>query len=246
MISLRKLSKKVNKPLRLIAPDLLGFGLSPWPSESCFSLQEHAACKLILILIPSVAVYIRVCGVYTCYEGHHIPVSYNPYSLSLSLGVFETVQKQYLRTPNRKVHIVGHSFGALVAIKYAELYPEHVASVILTSCPYFDNSEEASRYFGSRFPTNLLVHFPHLVWVMCQLVCLPTRRLFVPVAKFLLPQAWLPRGAYAYSDAFLHSFHSANQTFETIVHERVDKALSGVHQSGIPVTAVHGRCDEVS
>ena len=45
--------------------------------------------------------------------------------------------------------LVGHSFGAIVALAFAARYPHLVKRLILMSLPYFGNKEGAMHYFGN-------------------------------------------------------------------------------------------------
>ena len=47
----------------------------------------------------------------------------------------DTVEKDYAET-GRKVHVIGHSLGGVLARAVASQMPEHVASVITLAAPF--------------------------------------------------------------------------------------------------------------
>ncbi|MDH7463314.1 alpha/beta hydrolase [Chitinophagaceae bacterium 26-R-25] len=62
----------------------------------------------------------------------------NDYSPERMVEDIETIRKQ---TGENKVYLIAHSFGGILALKYAEKYPEHVKGLImLNTTLYVDNS----------------------------------------------------------------------------------------------------------
>ncbi len=53
--------------------------------------------------------------------------------------------------------IVGHSFGAILALAFATRYPHLVKRLVLISLPYFGNKERAIRYFRRSHSANRYV-----------------------------------------------------------------------------------------
>jgi proline iminopeptidase len=62
----------------------------------------------------------------------------NDYSPERMVEDIETIRKQ---TGENKVYLIAHSFGGVLALKYAEKYPDHVKGLIMLNATlYVDNS----------------------------------------------------------------------------------------------------------
>lgn len=103
---------------RLIAFDLLGFGMSPKPKRSKYTIDDHAD------------------------------------------AVIAAIRRKRCKKP---VVIVGHSLGALVALRVARRRPDVVAHVILYEMPLYDGLPE-KRHYRAR----LAVYQAFYNWVLKQ------------------------------------------------------------------------------
>lgn len=61
----------------------------------------------------------------------------NDYSPNRMVEDIETIRKQ---TGESKVYFIAHSFGGILALKYAEKYPEHVKGMILLNATLYVNN----------------------------------------------------------------------------------------------------------
>jgi proline iminopeptidase len=61
----------------------------------------------------------------------------NDYSPERMVEDIETIRKQAGKS---KVYLIAHSFGGILALKYAEKYPEHVKGLIMLNCTLYVNN----------------------------------------------------------------------------------------------------------
>ncbi len=134
------------------------------------------------------------------------------------------------------VTLVGHSFGAILAVAYAARFPDAVEGMVLIGLPHFGGEESALRYFGQR-PGPDRWFFTHIG--LAALACLVTRRLLGRVLPLLLPD--LPREVA--EDLVQHTWRSSTSTMWECVY-RHDVALDAARlRPGLPVTLLHGALD---
>ena len=137
------------------------------------------------------------------------------------------------------VTIVGHSFGALLAMQYAAAYPEEVDQLFLLGTPLFaDDTEARLRLEAMGGFARLYVRHPRSARVVCGLHDL-TRGMLRPIVRLkrdvLRPVA---------EDALLHTWHSLDGTMRgVILPTRAEAVLPRVRAR---VTFVHGRSDIVT
>lgn len=79
-----------------------------------------------------------------------IPVDTNAMRLSSFVQDIELVRNKF---GLKKMHLMAHSWGALLAVKYAALYPQHLASLILVAPAAISSEDvrEASRLINGKF-----------------------------------------------------------------------------------------------
>ena len=135
-----------------------------------------------------------------------------------------------------RVTLVGHSFGALLAVAYAARYPETVDGLVLMGLPYFGSEERALAHFRrSRIPDR---------WVMTNVAlasaaCIVTRRVVGRALPWLLPD--LPREVA--EDLVQHTWRSSTSTMWEVVY-RYDAAADAARlPATLPVLVLHGDRD---
>jgi pimeloyl-ACP methyl ester carboxylesterase len=84
----------------IVAPDLLGFGNSPWP-KSGYTFESH---------LNSLEHTLKIVGI-----------------------------------PEKPFVIVGHSLGAILALRYAATHPDRVSKVLILAIPLFRTKEDAQK-----------------------------------------------------------------------------------------------------
>ena len=137
------------------------------------------------------------------------------------------------------VTIVGHSFGALLAMQYAAAYPEEVDQLYLLGTPLFaDDAEARLRLDAMGGFGRMYARHPRWTRIVCGLHDL-TRDVLRPVARF---NRRVPRAMA--EDALLHTWRSLDGTVRgVILPTRAEAVLPHVRAR---ITFVHGRADRVS
>lgn len=137
------------------------------------------------------------------------------------------------------VTMVGHSFGALLAMQYAAAYPNEVDQLFLLGTPLFDDDAEARlRLDAIGGFAGMYVRHPRWMRVVCGLHDL-TRGVLRPFVR--LNRA-VPRAVA--EDALLHTWHSVDGTIRgVILPTHAETLLPRVRAR---VAFVHGRSDIVT
>lgn len=142
------------------------------------------------------------------------------------------------------VHLVGHSFGGLVAAELCEMLPAgFVTTLILMSPAYFESERQAMRTLtGSHFPAAHTVAHPYFGEFMLRLSVV-LRPLFEPLVLSIVPKGELPPLSVA--DVFSIHPDALTGTIRSIVQDRVDRTLQLLHQRGQRASLFHGTADGV-
>ena len=137
------------------------------------------------------------------------------------------------------VTLVGHSFGAILAVAYAARFPDAVEGLVLIGLPHFGGEESALRYFGQR-PGPDRWFFTHVA--LAALACLITRRVLGRVLPRLLPD--LPREVA--EDLVQHTWRSSTSTMWECVYRHDVSPDAARLPPGLPVTLLHGARDSTA
>ena len=137
------------------------------------------------------------------------------------------------------VTIVGHSFGALLAMQYAAAYPEEVDQLFLLGTPLFaDDAEARLRLEAMGGFARIYARHPRWTRLVCGIHDV-TRAVLRPIVRL---KRDVPRPVA--EDALLHTWHSLNGTVRgVILPTRAEAILPRVRAR---ITFVHGRSDVVS
>ena len=136
------------------------------------------------------------------------------------------------------VTIVGHSFGALLAMQYAASYPEEVDQLFLLGTPLLGGDEARLRLEAMGGFARMYARHPRWTRVICGLHDL-TNGALRPLARL---NRRVPRAVA--EDALLHTWHSLDGTVRgVILPTRTEAVLPRVHAR---ITFVHGRSDLVT
>lgn len=132
--------------------------------------------------------------------------------------------------------LVGHSFGATVALAYTAQYPAQVRRLVLVSVPYYGSMERARQHFRAGRSLEGYVATNILLAVVA---CVVTRRVLGRALPFLMRN--LPREVA--EDLVQHTWRSSTSTlWEGIYHH--DPAASAARLPvGLPVLLLHGEHD---
>lgn len=128
--------------------------------------------------------------------------------------------KNHIRDPI----IIGHSFGGRVALKFSQLYPEDIHSLVLTGTPGF-----------SPIPTKKLLFFLVISKIGGMLFALPVLNVLADRARRFL---YYIAGARE----FLRAEGAMRQTFKYIVQDDLTQAMTSVR---VPCLLVWGEFDVI-
>ena len=141
----------------------------------------------------------------------------------------------------RRVTIVGHSMGAILAAEYARRHRKAVSGVILLNAPMFRSEAEARSRIKEMSPMAAMFSVRRF-WARasCDLVC-AFRPLLFDIAPRLEPE--IP--PHVARDAVLHRWESFDRTLRRVVlQSNMEQTL---RQLGpVPVTILHGTRDRVT
>lgn len=138
-----------------------------------------------------------------------------------------------------KLTLVGHSFGAILAVAYAARHPEHVDRLVLLSLPHFGGEASALRYFGGLSGPDR--------WLMTNVVlaavtCLVTRR----VLRRILPRLLTGMPREVVEDLTAHTWRSSTSTiWEAVYRHDVAMDIPGLRPD-LPVLLIHGDQDRTA
>ena len=160
------------------------------------------------------------------------------YTLDDHLAAIERTLKAY--GADRRLTLVGHSFGAMLAAEYGARHPAAVDQVILFGTPIYRSQSEARKRIGEM---SMLAGLTAQNSTLARLVCilhtsaLPLTARLAPLMRRDLPRAVAADGA-------LHFWPSVRGSVENVVlRHPVEPAIAAL---GSRVTLVHGRRDAIT
>ena len=138
--------------------------------------------------------------------------------------------------PRGPVTLVGHSFGAILAVAYASRFPHAVRSLVLIGLPAFHSEAEAKRFFRSRpLPERWVLSN----MIVASLACVLTRRLF----RHALPGTTADYPPEVLEDLMLHTWRSSTSTLWEGIYRFDVFAAADALPPHLPVTLLHGALD---
>lgn len=132
--------------------------------------------------------------------------------------------------------LIGHSFGALLAVAYAARYPGGIEGLVVVGMPCFGSEERALAHFRrSRVPDR---------WLMTNVAlaaaaCIVSRRLLGRVLPRLLTN--LPREVT--EDLVQHTWRSSTSTIWEVVYRYDVERDAARLPASLPVLVLHGERD---
>lgn len=138
------------------------------------------------------------------------------------------------------VVVVGHSLGALVALRLAARHPRRVKAVVTFGPPLFRDKAEARRRVARLDAMSGLLAFDTPI---AQRVCVAVRgsgSFSVPLVRLVRPELPLPIA----EDALRHTWASYSETMSHVILSRSGDAW--LREVRLPVTLVLGTEDHVS
>lgn len=142
------------------------------------------------------------------------------------------------------VHLVGHSFGGLVAAELCEMLPAgFVTTLILLAPAYFESERQAMRILTAlHFPVSHSVAHPYFGEFLLRLGVV-LRPFFEPLVLSIVPRGELPQLSVA--DVFSIRPDALTGTIRSIVQDRVDRTFQILRQRGQRASLFHGTADGV-
>jgi pimeloyl-ACP methyl ester carboxylesterase len=135
---------------------------------------------------------------------------------------------------NKKFTLVGHSMGALLALKYAAKHPEQVANLILISMPIYRSPEEARDDITKSKKLLKFAYYGPSSHILCTAWCYLLR----PLSKRLAPYYLRAQPRHVAEDSVLHTWKAYSQTMKDVIEEQtVQKDLDTLT---LPVELVYG------
>jgi pimeloyl-ACP methyl ester carboxylesterase len=160
------------------------------------------------------------------------------YTLDDHLGAIERTLKA--QGADQGLTLIGHSFGAMLAVEYGARHPAAVEQVILFGTPIYRNESEARSSIGEM---SMLAGLTAQNSTLARLVCilhtsaLPLTARLAPLMRRDLPRAVAADGA-------LHFWPSLHGSVENVVLSHpIEPAIAAL---GSRVTLVHGRRDVIT
>ena len=137
---------------------------------------------------------------------------------------------------DRSLTIVGHSFGAIVALAFAARYPQLVKRLVLISTPYFGNKEGAMRYFRNSNPADRYV-MTNIAFAA--FACVMTRW----VLRWLLPYVLRDMPREVVQDLTQHTWRSYTSSVWDGIYRHDLLADIECLDSDCEVLFIHGESD---
>jgi len=137
------------------------------------------------------------------------------------------------------VTLVGHSYGAILAVAYAAAHPAQVRRLVLVSLPFFESESAARSHFAGR-PSPEGWVFRNLLFAV--FACLVTRRLL----RRLLPRVLTNMPREVVEDLVAHTWRSFTSTlWEGVYRYDLQPALDQLPPD-LPVLCLHGDGDDTA
>jgi pimeloyl-ACP methyl ester carboxylesterase len=142
-----------------------------------------------------------------------------------------------LRLEGRRLVIVGHSLGSLIALEYAARYPSHVERMVLLSLPRFTDPQSAHAIFWRGSP-----HYRRLLneHSLSETLAQMKRSGLELTLRYMFRFPWR-----VLVDSHKFTFRSLTSTLEScLLNYQVDSILPST--PAIPTLLVHGEQDSVA
>lgn len=135
------------------------------------------------------------------------------------------------------ITVIGHSFGAMLALYYAAFYPQQVKQVILISPVLYRNIAEAKQFISTNKISQLTISQPLLAKAICKAFC------STGILGRIAPLVTQGMKRNHISGCTEHTWQSYYSTFTNcLVNDKFfDTAQSVVSRT--PTLAIYGSCD---
>lgn len=139
-----------------------------------------------------------------------------------------------------RVHLVGHSMGSLLALAYAERFPESVLKLVLISLPLFESEAEARETIkkSSLFHRWLAMDTP-LAHIVCTIMCF-LRPLLMPIMPYFVRDV----PDVVVKDSLRHTWTSYSNTLRNVIFKAHTRQW--IESLKSPTLLIHGMKDQIA
>ncbi len=130
--------------------------------------------------------------------------------------------------------VVGHSMGALLALRMGAMYPRKIKKMVLVSMPVYRSPEESQKHITKGTKIRQLAYYGWTSRLLCTTWCTFLR----PLSRRLAPMYIKNQPKRVAEDGVLHSWQSFSQSLEHVIaNQDVEKDLLAA--TG-PVSLIYG------
>ena len=152
-------------------------------------------------------------------------------------------------SPDRPLHIVGHSLGGVLALELAtELATRHgrkVSSVTLLGTPAFRSAADAAEVLATQCVVRAFLGFPCSTWLLCSAMCQQRWLWASPPLVYL----WASLFGYptaVVEDFFLHSWGAATHSVKHCLLQPTLTSTGRLRKLGTRLLVLHGADDNMA
>ena len=149
-------------------------------------------------------------------------------------AIRQTLESLNVREP---ITLVGHSMGALIALKFAVNFPSEISKLVLTGMPVYKSKEEARQDITKSKRLFKFAYYGLSSHILCTTWCYALR----PISKRIAP-LYLPKQPKAVAeDSVLHTWRSYSESLHNVIE--VQSVSEGLNKLKIPTVLVYGNKD---
>lgn len=138
---------------------------------------------------------------------------------------------------NQPFTLVGHSMGALLALRLAVTYPTRVSKLIIVSMPVYKNAATARQMITSSKLLTRLAYYGPTSYALCTVWCKFMRPISRRVAPLYL--RYLPK--IVAEDSVYHTWQSYSQTMSNVIEDQ--HVLQDIAALTMTTKLVYGHSD---
>jgi cis-3-alkyl-4-acyloxetan-2-one decarboxylase len=149
-------------------------------------------------------------------------------------SIMDTLQHIGVEKP---FNLIGHSMGALIALRLAARHAAQIEQLILIAMPLYTSSEQAHKALTKSSKLKEWAYYGTSSKILCTVWCYCLR----PISSRLAPKYLTHLTAEAAKDSVLHTWKSYSESLHNIIeHQHISHDM---HSFNKPVTLVYGEGD---
>lgn len=134
--------------------------------------------------------------------------------------------------------LVGHSMGALIALRLAAEYPSEVRSLTLFGMPIYESKEKAREQIVESGIVPKYMVYGHVARFICSAMCT-----FRPMIGKLVPMYRKDLPKDVVKDSVKHTWYSYSRSMQNIIEGQ--NVVKDLGRLSVPTTLVYGKSDEL-